>query len=507
MAAKETGKQRAIRVPLQYYTTPDWVQRYKVKLAVVALVLTAAWWSTGLVRSEGRFRYSRGPVATVHAMWETQCETCHEPFTPIGDRDWFADISGWTWDSDAKCKVCHAGPEHSSRESKDDMPSCAACHRDHRGREASLLRLHDSYCVACHDDLKAHLAAGAEASKPPFENVVTGFVGDEHPEFRLIAEKEKDPGNLKFHHELHMTPGLAQGWNLSEILEEYKERYREVDGVVQLDCSDCHRLDAGDFGIKGKVYQNLAEVHDTRGSGGDMLPITYQNQCRACHASDFEPNVLEELPHGLQPLEVKKFLLGYYTMALDTGANTDIRDQIQDKTRDALNEMFSSRRCGGCHLYGGSDDGEMPERILPTQVPDVWFRHAMFDHNAHRAVSCDECHPGARPTAKQIESTLGGKRELNGKANTPELLDEVLLTGCDRASCQRCHAPAGFDGANPIGGARHDCTECHRYHNGAAPREGLGASEREGTHVFDDVEAFMGGRLEEAKRKPSAKKD
>ncbi len=83
----------------------------------------------------------------------------------------------------------------------------------------------------------------------------------------------------------------------------------------------------------------------------------------------------------------------------------------------------------------------------------------------------------------------------------------IVFGGCGVASCQRCHAPAGYDGANPVGGARHDCTECHRYHNGDAPRKGLGASEREGTHVFEDVRAFIGGRLEEAKPKPRAKKD
>ena len=132
MPPRETGKQRAIRIPLQYYTRPDRMQGWKVKLTFVALGISVAWWASGFFSSDGRFRYSRGPVAAVHAMWETECEACHDPDlrVAIGD-SWVGDVTGMHWD-DGRCQTCHEGPEHFANQtlanqSKNDTPSCAGC--------------------------------------------------------------------------------------------------------------------------------------------------------------------------------------------------------------------------------------------------------------------------------------------------------------------------------------------------------------------------------------------
>ena len=44
-------------------------------------------------------------------------------------------------------------------------------------------------------------------------------------------------------------------------------------------------------------------------------------------------------------------------------------------------------------------------------------------------------------------------------------------------NCKSCHAPAATFGHS--GGVRHDCAECHRYHNGDRPLQGLGAARRD----------------------------
>src|SRR5690348_2383413 len=99
MPARETGKQRATRIPLDYYKRPDRLLRWRRRLALAAFIVALAWLATGFapggrwgVRSNGlgRLRYSHGPVAKVHATWEAQCEVCHVPFQPTGAG------TGWT---------------------------------------------------------------------------------------------------------------------------------------------------------------------------------------------------------------------------------------------------------------------------------------------------------------------------------------------------------------------------------------------------------------------------
>src|SRR5690242_17829333 len=89
MPAQETGKQRATRIPLDYYKKPNLLERWKTGLALAALVVTCGWLAAGLLGSDqGRVRYSRGPVASVHAAWEDNCTACHAPFAHISGNFW-----------------------------------------------------------------------------------------------------------------------------------------------------------------------------------------------------------------------------------------------------------------------------------------------------------------------------------------------------------------------------------------------------------------------------------
>src|SRR5207248_9653356 len=64
---RETGKQRAVRIPLDYFKQADALTRWKLRFTALALVLALGWWAIGFVMTdEGRLRYSRGPVAAVH---------------------------------------------------------------------------------------------------------------------------------------------------------------------------------------------------------------------------------------------------------------------------------------------------------------------------------------------------------------------------------------------------------------------------------------------------------
>ena len=222
-----------------------------------------------------------------------------------------------------------------------------------------------------------------------------------------------------------------------------------------------------------------------RGSGAYMLPITYEVHCLACHPLTFDSKKeTVAVPHRLQPDHIHDFLRGFYAnealsenpafferrvpskrplpgkVALDE--DVTLRKAIADKVVLAEKTLYLGKRtCGECHHY--EEPGLIsPKRIVPTKVPTIWFEHAKFDHLPHRSVTCRECHPKAYGT--------DGSGKMTHTGST--LSSDILIPGID--NCLRCHAPS----TKSAGGARFDCVECHRYHNGDNPLQGLGAKAR-----------------------------
>src|SRR4051794_32219818 len=84
MPPQETGKQRAGRIPLDYFRTPDRLGKWKRWLGVLALLAAVAWPASAFLRGDrAELDYSRGPVAAVHATWDANCNACHVPFQAI----------------------------------------------------------------------------------------------------------------------------------------------------------------------------------------------------------------------------------------------------------------------------------------------------------------------------------------------------------------------------------------------------------------------------------------
>ena len=527
MPAPQTGKQLAARIPLDYYKRPNGLERWKRRLALLALLVTAGWVAAGFFqRGGGTARYSRGPVAYVHAAWNDRCEVCHADFAPITSRGVGAAFCGGSdLATDANCKTCHAGPAHHPNQPADaSLPSCGTCHRDHRGADASLVFLVDADCTQCHGSLKAHAKDAAAIASA---GGVTGFAeGQGHPDFSPL--KKPDPGRLKFNHKLHMTPGQAEGKDPSESVrmtlgkitdkglrdyyasQPWQQGHTDYKDAVILDCASCHRLDKVDFG-KGRPHDATAAAMPTRAGGAYVLPVSYETSCRACHPLTFDPNLTGKdgtalsVPHHLQPPEVESFLWGAYVDAYlnqnagaakpkaDAGPDRPLPGKLtraeaekqarQDvaKTgkflfeepkgeakRAATYVLSGKTTCGECHSF---EDGG--RRVAPPNVPDVWFTKARFKHATHRALDCKGCHAAAYTSAKS---------------------EDVLLPNVD--NCRQCHAPAhaGADG-QPIGGVPYDCTVCHTYHGLGDPGrlQGPGAASRDPKHRQPDIEKFLLG--------------
>jgi hypothetical protein len=402
-----------------------------------------------------------------------------------------------------------------------EVASCAACHRDHAGRQALLTAVPDSACTRCHADLPSHQTRTPD--EPGFQNVSAFPAG--HPQFRLGRGAERrplgearDPGKLRFNHALHLTPGLkaspddARDWTLGDIKDkmlrarytrEQPEEARGEKDAVRLRCASCHQLDSTDAPPPGP-----GQAVSGRSPGDYLLPVTYEQHCKACHPLTFDPALpTVAAPHHLQPVELRRFLWGVYAekRVRDpepdrkgtssrplpgpnlSRAEAEARKKIAEQADGAL--AFLSQEplrkverlvhggrttCGLCHHYGRPGEQAIAPTIEPTNVPPVWFEHSTFSHRSHRAVDCLQCHAGASRSTVETD---------------------VLLPGI--ATCRTCHAPAATDATGKTGGVRHDCVTCHRYHNGRAPLAGLGAAAR-GVETRRGVRAFLNGEVPRA---------
>ena len=477
MPPHDASPERSLRSPLDGHAQPDLLARWKERLGAVALLVSLAWLGSNFLYSDQVDLYAvRGPVASVHQMWESQCSACHVSFTPISNHSWGAPFLGDVHESSRRCQTCHEGTSH--HVSQEPALACGSCHREHRGRDVSLVRLPDSDCTKCHRDLSKH-----HARKQIFQSDVSSFSAAAHPEFRSI---KSDPGMLKFNHRLHLTAGMAIGkhggalMTLGKLPESFRQRYQDRQEAkddaapVQLQCASCHQLDVGE-----------------RNAGAYMLPIRYENQCQACHPLTIERKVVDDpkggyltIPHRLNPLEIHELLANYYTAQVARGQvglldkavvrplpgkmpgvlDATLRGLIDKKVERAERDLYLGKRlCAECHYFAG----KTPDlHIAPTEVPTVWLQHAKFNHSAHRAVQCAECH---------------------GQAEMSTDHKEVLIP--DRDSCIQCHAPTTKIGG---AGARFDCTECHSYHNGDHAGQGVGAASRAPTKVRG-IDAFLHG--------------
>jgi len=524
--SRETGKQRRSRIELDYYRRADALSRWRGGLTLAAILVAASFVAAGSIWSrhqaadslilEPSRLASKGPLARPHAIWDSTCAACHVAFTPINGSRWTPSLWTGSQAGDGACKTCHAGPPHHASQRAQDVPACALCHREHRGRDSSLLAMDDSACTACHRDLSRHRRP--DAGPLAVAAVVTQFDLEHHPDF---AAPSAAPRRIKFSHARHMADGLtleAGGarFTFADVDSAYRVRYgwtpqRGLAASVRLECASCHKLD-GDEHAHG-LARNVAGVVPARTVGTYMLPVTYENDCRACHTLPFDPNLPgRQIRHGLSPHDVvdelrqlysaeavkkdpallRRFVAPQLIPGQAAPKDQRVEQAIRDKVVTAAKLLFGSvideavrrrehlplgrRGCVECHNLTPSSkplvrvEAVASLEIEPVVINCVWFDHARFDHTAHRALECSECHAGA--------------------SNSRENPDPGLLPRIAR--CVECHAPAQSSAGRARGGAGVACTECHRYHNGDHPAQGVGARARRGAARMS-IERFLSG--------------
>jgi hypothetical protein len=113
-------------------------------------------------------------------------------------------------------------PAHGDRDAAEPI-ACAACHREHQGREHDLAAITDAACQACHRERFTSFAAG-------------------HPEFGLWPYERRT--RIAFDHASHMQKHFPAGQR-------------------QFACATCHEPDAsGDRQLTRSYAASCAECHD-----------------------------------------------------------------------------------------------------------------------------------------------------------------------------------------------------------------------------------------------------
>ncbi len=206
--ARERNQHTRARLGPDSYRPYDGIARWRLvmsialPLVVLVLFVIAPAWNGGPALSRwGRFA-SPGPLIRSHAAWESRCEVCHLPFSPVARSKV----------SDQKCQVCHDRRPHHKSQMITGVPACGSCHSDHRGRETSLVRMDDSSCIQCHRALAP--SRNGDAGPLTIATSVTRFDGNpaHHPEFRWLRQGlTGDPGQVIFNHKLHLAHGLTSG--------------------------------------------------------------------------------------------------------------------------------------------------------------------------------------------------------------------------------------------------------------------------------------------------------
>lgn len=424
---------------LDYFRRPSWRQRWKGWLTLLAFAGSGIWLLAVSLRGDESV-FASGPITTVHAQEHVTCSQCHTGWFRPAARLLFPEARSV---HDADCIACHSpqgrSPYHVP--GAEDV-ACAECHREHRGR-LLLKHMPDAYCTVCHADLKR------SDSQPTQLANVSSFHGD-HPPFRALATG--DPGRLRFNHAVHCDPsGVPTPSGTLKVLQ----------------CDSCHRPASGGCYLGLPRYQTCQECHP--------ITVPLPELAGIADNSDALRHLLEQpLPHeepALVRVElfrrlthlVKQFPQVLQTEFAQTEASPfrsgqasakplDEQHWLEAQLRRAEHHLFvGGGGCRLCHAPTSDVTADHVRRRLPSYAPTnlkaVWLPLSTFSHavEGHRQLDCNACHPAVH------------SRQAS----------DVLIP--DMESCRSCHRPGGS--------ARHDCGECHRYHQAIERRGSCQATE------------------------------
>jgi hypothetical protein len=439
-----------------------------------------------------------GKVSRAHIKQEETCANCHDRTNKRPQS--------------ALCADCHkdiAADIEARRHFHGRMPNggggeCRACHTEHKGREADIVRLdHAQFdhsqtdfslqgahagldCAACHQPKEAwrkapDTCAACHKRDDVHNGQFTQSCGDCHGSFSWTGGKfdhDKTDFRLTGAH----TPLVC---NACHIGGHYKPTPKS--------CVGCHATDDEHRGTRGpdcgKCHTTkewkTAKFDHLKETGYELLGVHADIDCLTCHRSG---NYKDKIPkdcdgcHRADDAHAHRFgpkcedchdnekwhpvqydHLVRHKFAL-VGAHAKIDCHVCH-TIEASRKLPED--CAGCHKSEDPHGGKVTGKCDACHGQDAWRNGLRFDHDLssyplvglHRVVSCAQCH--ATQAFGDAPSTCVGCHAH----------DDVHKGGLGE-KCETCHSPNGwrlwvFDHAKdahfPLLGAHSKlkCVDCH----------------------------------------------
>jgi predicted CXXCH cytochrome family protein len=446
-SASEYPKSLSSWLELDYFRRPRRLRRVRglvtwTVLLVSTVLIAAITWMPG-----NRRVYQAASVSTAHAIFNEDCEACHDASFGTAKRLLHGDDALRSV-TDEACLRCHAGDVHHVRQVGESL--CVKCHHEHRGL-IDMARVEDGHCTSCHADLKRHIDTTKPGDADRAFRDVTSFLGGPrpHPKF-FLSDHPQDEGTIRFNHQAHMNPkGLLVAGSLERKALRCTDCHQTDDAGrymrpidYQTHCRDCHPLNVRVFGKIDEVaaseeadrFRERPAAHPGPGEGLETVRavmrdrfLQFARQFPSVHAERGR----SEPPH---PLPGRRRAAA----ASNGRSGADWAEHQLGETTRLLFEGAGG--CRYCHRVAkeSSREADQPPRFEPPQIASRWFPHSIFSHERHRSLDCRQCH------VRSAESRL---------------TSDVLMPTIE--SCQKCHN-------GKAQGARTDCVECHAYH---APHE------------------------------------
>jgi hypothetical protein len=412
-----------------------------------------------------------GKLAVAHAKYEETCSKCHDR----SDRSRQTHL----------CLDCHKEIAHDIERRRGfhgrlpgvDTTECRACHTEHLGRDADIVKLsleqfnHDNTdyplhgahvtvpCAGCHARGKSYREARLECvvchhKEEPHEGKLGRECGSCHDE---IAWR-----HIKYDHDKTQFPLHDKHAEIPCAACHFGNRYKDT----PRECVACHEPDDVHRGERGA---KCVDCHTTKGwktqrydhekeTGYALLGVHDHIACNDCHRSG---NLKDKIPkdcfgchqaqdshagrlgkdcgkcHGDEKWKPASF---DHTKDTDwplTGKHQKVACHTCHTAVIATQKL--PRECVGCHKASDVHLGKLGKRCDDCHTTAGWRSEVSFDHDLtsyplvglHVAVTCEQCH-----LTKEY-------RDLGKECIDCHRKDDVHQ-GHRGKDCGRCHSPNGW---------------------------------------------------------------
>jgi hypothetical protein len=442
-----------------------------------------------------------GKVIAGHAKYEAECTNCH-------------DRTGGDARQPALCRDCHEAIDADIAQRKGfhgrlrnaERMQCRACHSEHQGRDADIIKLaaeqfdHDLAdfqlrgahvglpCASCHKAGKLHREApGTCASCHRDDDAHGGKLGRDCGS----CHRAESWRATRFDHSKTKFALTGEHAALSCEACHFGERYKGT----PVRCVSCHAADDVHAGERGT---DCAECHTTSGWAtqrfdhaketgfallgeharlvcadchrSSRLEDPLPRDCQGCHRSDdahhgrFDAKC--EQCHGVTAWKPASFDHAKETKFALLGAHAKADCHVCHTAKVAEQKLGTD--CLACHRSQDVHTGKLGRDCEQCHGVERWTADVRFDHDLsdfplvglHVAVPCAECHHSLE--FKLPNTSCVGCHE-------PE---DIHKGGLGR-DCETCHSPNGwniweFDHDKETGfaltgaHARTACATCHK---------------------------------------------